>query len=183
MCGSDPSRYLAWLREETALAYAPISIQGGAELEEALAHPRLLIEGDAGSGKTSFLRHVAGLWVAGLLDARTSTLLFPIFIRMSELADHIECRSGRLPRESPEWLIDFLDARSRELSWGLDADFFRERLGGGFLLLDGLDESPRWMASLVENAADFYRECRIVLATRTGQNGVAGFHRVRIGPG
>jgi len=180
---SDPSRYLEWLRGQTAGAWVPTSSQAGADLEESLTYPRLLIEGDPGSGKTAFLRHVAHLWVAGLLDARTYTLLFPIFICIAELAQHIECHSGRLPRESPEWLIDFLETRNRELIWGLDADFLREKLGGGFLLLDGLNDSPPWMARLVENAAAVYCQSRFVVTTRPGRNAVAGFHCVRIGRG
>lgn len=171
MSGSDPSRYLKWLYEESGTGI-PACVSP--DLDAALAHPRLLIEGPAGSGKTAFLQDVAHLWVAGLLDARTYTLLFPIFIRLSELA---------ASHGSPDPLIDFLNRRNRELHWGLHPGFFREKMAASFVLLDGLDEIPG-LARLIEDTAAANPHSRFVVTTRpqSPPKILAGFHVVQVEP-
>jgi len=161
MRGNDPSRYLEWLRAETA--DSPHTYLDS--LKESLIHPRLLIVGPAGSGKTAFLKHVAFLWCCGLQDARTWSLLFPIFFRLPEAAAH----------KGSDWLADFLAKRSRELEWGLDAAFFRQKLGGAFVFLDGLEEAPL-TAGLIEETAAAHPLSPFVVASRTGTAGLAGFH-------
>ena len=183
--------------DEVSAAENPV-LRKPVELEEALAHQRLVIVGDPGSGKTTFLRHVAFLWCRGLLDAGTGPqLLFPIYIRIPELVEHIQhCRrQARRPaaQDSPAWLIDFLHTRNQEMNWGLRPDFFREILSGGsgIVLLDGLDEAPgkrerESAARLFENATEAYRKCRFVVTTRplayAGESVLAGFHTVQIEP-
>lgn len=186
--------------------YIPLTIPGAAPekdrvaartavaLEDALTHRRLVIVGDPGAGKTTFLRHIAYLWTSAVLDAKSGALLFPIFIRISELVEHIlHCREqAQRPSapDSPAWLIDFLNTRNEELNWGLCPDFFREKLASGssILLLDGLDEAPGKMerdsvARLFENATGAWRECRFVVTTRPlAFAGLAGFETVQIEP-
>jgi energy-coupling factor transporter ATP-binding protein EcfA2 len=186
--------------------YIPLTILGAASdkdrvaarnsmaLEDALTRRRLVIVGDPGAGKTTFLRHIAYLWTSALLDAHADGLLFPIFIRISELVEHILHFRKKAHRpaaqDSPAWLIDFLNARNDELNWGLHTDFFREKLSSGnvVLLLDGLDESPGKIerdsvARLLENATHAYRECRFVVTTRPLTfTGLAGFVSVQIEP-
>jgi hypothetical protein len=171
---NDPSRYLKFLREETAREYQPCP-----EMEEALVYPRLLITGPAGAGKTAFLRYVAYLWCRALEDARTYTLLFPVFLRMAELAAHIEGAGGGPPRESPEWLADFLGRRGGQLGWQLSPEFLRQKIAAGFLLLDGLQEAPEWAARLVENVAAAFPRSRLVVTTREGGPALPGFHICR----
>ena len=185
------SAYLAYLLEQTAWIeglYIPSTT-----LEDALPHERLLIVGDPGSGKTMFLRHIAYLWVRALQDTHTDTLLFPIFVRIPELVEHIlqgHGKAGRPPApDSPACLIGFLNSQNQKLNWGLHEQFFHDKLTGGLclLLLDGLSEAPGNLqpsvARLIENAAQAWRHCRFVVAARPlSFAGLAGFETVHIEP-
>ena len=218
---SDPTVYLKSLREQTAWIdirglqvgagkayrfpieelYIPLTMQSrdrqgaAVELEEALSHHRLVIVGDPGAGKTTFVRHIAHVWSSGLLDAPAhASLLFPIFIRISDLAEHIRnCKDkpGRpTTQAAPSWLLHFLTAQSEELNWGLDEAFFREKLKSDscIVLLDGLDEAPNQqerdaIVRLFEAAIQAYAACRFVVSTRPlAFTGLAGFHTAQIEP-
>jgi len=84
--------------------YVPLTTSGGAErelrieLDEALRHHRLVIVGDPGAGKTTFLRRIAYLVCQDQLGENPGVVRerlglegipFPILIRLSELAEHI----------------------------------------------------------------------------------------------
>jgi hypothetical protein len=173
------------------------------ELQEALAHSRLVIVGDPGSGKTTFLRRITfALANAALgipdrvpIAARGFPLLFPV----AELVEHIERCSHHAGRrdvpepDSPKWLSHFLATRNATFDWGLSEDFFTEKLSSVevILLLDGLDEAPdlrkrEWAARLFENATNAYPGSRFVVTTRpqayAGRAILAGFHEARIEP-
>jgi hypothetical protein len=174
------------------------------------AHFRLEGSGDPGSGKTTFLRRVTYALAAqnpvsaGLKERLLSLFRprreepFPLFIRIADLTQHIdECRRqsvllARAP-ESPEWLAHFLATRSARFGWGLDEDFFTEKLscGSAVVLLDGLDEAPNreqreQAARLFENATSEYQGCRFVVTTRpqsySGDALLADFREARIEP-
>lgn len=163
MPASDPSAYLAYLHNHTALIDDPPE-----PLENALIHPRLLI---VGPSAPAFLRHIAFLWCSGLEDARTYSLIFPILIRLAELSNHLN---------SPEPLLDCLAAQSRQLNWELSASYFREKLPAAFLLLDGLNEVPEThrhsILRLIEDAATAWPQSRIIVTTRLPFDALFGFH-------
>ncbi|MCH8149609.1 MAG: metallophosphoesterase, partial [Planctomycetes bacterium] len=175
-------------------------------LNECLRHRRLVIVGDPGSGKTTFLRRIANLLCLGQLgvDAhRASQALgfdeqpLPIFVRLSELVEHMEAVHGRPDapsiRRLPEWLCHFLNATNQEACEGLDEEFFHNRLAGGqaMLLLDGLDEAPseqhrRTLVEMIEHATLAYPKCRFVVTTRPaayrGKVVLPDFAEVEISP-
>jgi hypothetical protein len=197
----DPGRYLESLRNETAFIdirglqvgtgrayrfpiedlYFPLTTAAGpgvrepVPIEDAIKHPRLVITGDPGAGKTTFLRHIA----FGMCDdlMRGGTGRFPILISIAELAEHVRAyrrrSEGPTGAASPGWLPHWLAARSAEFAWGLDAQFFERKLkdGEAALLLDGLDEAPlrterESMARLLENATRAYEKCTFLVTTR-----------------
>lgn len=165
MPAADPSAYLAYLHNHTALIENPPE-----PLENALIHPRLLI---VGPSAPAFLRHVAFLWCSGLEDSRTYSLLFPILMRLAELSNHLT---------SPEPLLDCLALQSRQLDWGLPASYFGEKLPAAFILLDGLSDVPEAhrhsIHRLIEEAAAAWPQSRIIVATRLPVDSLAGFHAV-----
>lgn len=159
---TDPRKYLAWLREQTAWIdirgllvgserahrfpidelYIGLTMSGalrgspeakGVALEDELRHHRLVILGDPGSGKTTFLRRVAFEFcrkAIGEVPVHPLALPFsgfPLWLRISDLEQHIEKWRGRegAPRtkESPAWLPHFFKTMSQEHGWDLDGEF------------------------------------------------------------
>jgi formylglycine-generating enzyme required for sulfatase activity len=162
-------------------------------LEEALTRKRLVITGDPGSGKTTFLRRIAQECCSPSGDLKLPDVTFPVFVRIGELEEHIatciERKHAGAPAtaEDPEWLLHFLESRK----WDLDAEYFDGKLHEErtLVLLDGLDEAPdsrarERMARLFENATQRYGECRFVVTTRPGayqdRATLAGFDQVKI---
>jgi len=147
----------------------------GSRLEDALAHSRLTIAGDPGTGKTTFLNHLAFEMSRNLLKGMPGPL--PILVRIAELADHVRtCRhrqEGPTGTQAASWIGHYLAAQSAEFGWGLDQAFFEGKLqkGEAAMLLDGLDEVPsreerESIARLLENAERAYAQCRFVVTTR-----------------
>jgi hypothetical protein len=176
-------------------ARGELAIREPVRLEDALQHPRLVITGDPGAGKTTFLRHIAFKMCDDL--TRGVATRFPILIRIAELAEHVRaCRDqhkGPTVAAAPGWLPHWLAARSAEFGWGLDAAFFERKLKSGVaaVLMDGLDEAPgrterESMARLLENATRAYEKCSFVVTTRPlayqGQAVLADFETANIAP-
>jgi hypothetical protein len=172
-----------------------LTVRDPVRLEDALKHRRLVITGDPGAGKTTFLRHIAFKMCDDLTRATAARL--PILVRIAELAEHIRaCRDqhkGPTVAAAPTWLPHWLAARSTEFNWGLDEAFFERKLKSGeaAILLDGLDETPNRtareaMARLLENATRAYEKCSFVVTTRPlayqGQAVLDGFEIANIAP-
>jgi formylglycine-generating enzyme required for sulfatase activity len=176
------------------------------ELHVALRHRTLVILGDPGTGKTTFLRRIAyGICNSQLeLGGRTTdeTLgldeqAFPMLIRISELAEHIEACCGEKgapnAQTSPAWLPHFMAARSIEEKSGLDREFVDEVITSGraVFLMDGLDETTtreqrESVVELMMEAARHFEKCRFVVTSRPpafeGKAVLPDFTQVRIEP-
>jgi formylglycine-generating enzyme required for sulfatase activity len=178
-------------------------------LQEALKEPRLIIKGDPGAGKTTFLRLItfilSGKWL-GEEEVQTGSsfiwpgeMLLPVLIRVGRLSEHIrEWKKNHNEKkpvydDSPEWLLHFLEKQSLEFGWDLSAEHFRNELKAGrcLILLDGLDEAPdskmrEKIGSFTKNLFMTYSKCHIVLTSRpaalTGKAVPLDFTPVEIAP-
>jgi formylglycine-generating enzyme required for sulfatase activity len=175
---AEPSRRGRAVKKDAgpeSQARAPI------ELHEALKERRLVILGDPGTGKTTFLNRIAyalcnsRLSIDAPTTARTLGLderALPVLIQVAELAKHI-ATSAPGGRAEPNILAHFVAATNTEGDGSLDAGFFQRALEKGLavILLDGLDETATAqqrtsVAELVTRAAGQFGDCRFVVTTR-----------------
>lgn len=178
----------------------------GRELHEALAARRLVIVGDPGAGKSTFLKRIAyNLALAGLgrdPGAAADRLgitekVLPVLIRVGELDAHLQAsrKSHVGPKlgDDPQWLVHYLAAHCRSYKCELTGTFWQDELDAGrvIVMLDGLDEAPNRdrreeTARFFENVVKAYGKCRFVVTTRprayTGAAVLGGFEEATIEP-
>jgi formylglycine-generating enzyme required for sulfatase activity len=208
----DPTRYVQALREETSHFdvqglkfgdnrayrfpieefYIPLTTSlssGPTSLQEAmLAHRKLLVVGDPGAGKSTFLKLVA----FQLCKEWAEGAPLPVRIEAAVLSTYIaqqHTKMGPADASSPDWIPLFLGAQSDEKNRGLSADYFRAKLKAGdcHVLIDGLDETPdeasrERLAKLIREAAAAFDRCRFVVTSRPeGKVPIQGFEEALIG--
>ncbi len=195
-------------REELS---APGALAGGGRvgLAELLPrYPRLLIEGQPGAGKTTFLRFVAcmlardrvgepcpggGPWRRRHLglDSATPPRL-PVLLRVSELVALLLAKDAPRHRgDNRLWLLDLLERCCEENEHPVPRAHWQRLLESGetLLLLDGLDEAAD--EALRQRIFDIFRDaCKhwqapVVVTSRPLQTAPLremGFHLATIEP-
>ena len=185
------------IRDNDPKSFDPLerNLTNEVPLHEALSERRLVVIGDPGAGKTTFLRRVAStlcLTESGKAPEAAMTRLgidgqlFPILVRCATLANHLKMvlqrgdaegtsASASLPTDptSALWLSHYLATESRENGTGLDQAFFLRQLESGrcTVMLDGLDEAADPiqrdnLSKLVEKLTQVYAGCRFVVTSR-----------------
>ena len=109
------------------------------ELDEAIAARRLIVIGDPGSGKSTFLNRAANLLcrkalggtISRVLDKAVGKAAFPILISIDPLCDYLRRaqKDGRVPshKDSPLLIAHYAGSFCREANLGLDENFFIRR--------------------------------------------------------
>jgi len=151
------------------LPQAVARVSSTIEVDRVFAYGKhVLIEGEAGSGKTTALKHIAMELVR---SGDTGAPEIPVFVRLGVLQRWME--RGKKAAGDASVLLDYLQNREERFG-GASGWIEREiRSGRAVLLLDGLDEVPdpelRQRAAAI--VSDFARarstkECRIALTSR-----------------
>jgi predicted NACHT family NTPase len=152
-------------------------------LEAVIAYRQVVLLGDPGSGKSTFLSHLALCLAAQGLEPQQKWLerlpgwksqeadLVPVLVTLRDFARWLP---DKLPKAEPQHLWKFLIERLERQNLAFVADPLHDQLEGGkvILLLDGLDEIPTqqkrtFIRDAVAAFANRYPRCRIVVTCRT----------------
>ena len=161
--------------EETEdIESGPIDIQTA-----LLRYPKLVIVGDPGSGKSTFLKYIALMVARSLRTGNSSIALeklclpeplpIPIFLSCWDLADFLKEREQvRL-----NTLVEFIADRLTAYEFSISTDDVERLLDSGLccLLFDGLDEVPTdagraAVGRLLEDCVEQYGDNRFVVTSR-----------------
>ncbi len=144
-----------------------------------LRYPKLVIVGDPGSGKSTFLKYIALMLARSFLTGNSSIALeklclgeplpVPIFLSCWDLADFLKQRQQvRLST-----LAEFVADRLAAYDYSVSTDDVEQLLDSGncCLLFDGLDEVPTdagraAVSRLLEDCVERYEDNRFVVTSR-----------------
>ena len=173
-------------------------------LEQTLrGRRRVVVVGEPGAGKSTFLRRVALELCRALRGTRPAGAApflepadrrFPILLRIADFARYLAAAPPHKPVHSPDWLPCYLAHQSEEFKWGLTYQFFEHRLqrtaGGCLVMIDGLDEAlddtlRARLARIFEQATKAYEHCDFLVTTRPqsyeGGSVLRDFETFRVG--
>ena len=119
--------------------------------ERTLSQPRVVLNGDPGSGKSTFLRRVAFELCRSIRGTRPANAVpflpaddrrFPVLIRVVDLAKLLAADQSPKPGDAPRWIPYFLGRQGAEYRWGADEAFFERQLDAGncLVMMDALGE-------------------------------------------
>ena len=175
---------MLWVPAKTHMNNSDSRERGPSEilLSEAVNRNRCLaVLGEAGSGKTTFLKRIGYALARADRDRETLQLRskgMPFWVPLKELENVIEAnvkKGGLYPSEAKDirWIALYLASRDDASQSGLSCEYFDHQLrrpdADATLLLDGFDEVSaarrHELKLLIEKAAaDF--GCGIVISTR-----------------
>jgi len=139
-------------------------------------HRLVVVEADAGAGKSTFLKRLAFAMVREDKAEETLKLRYtglPLWLPVKEFESYLAeqyVNHGVPGKASPAWLSRYFEWRGRK-RWGLERGFFDDLLNRpeNLLLVDGLDEAaPAWrkvLAELFQRAGEEF-PCGLVLTLR-----------------
>ncbi|MCB0276406.1 MAG: DUF1566 domain-containing protein [Calditrichaeota bacterium] len=167
-------------------------------IEAAAKNPRLVLKGDPGSGKSTFVKNLCALLARGTFPDGFPEDILPIFIQLRDLLSKLaKVAVNELPATQAQaklamvvqdQIVEELDRlECRNFSESLLASF---REGDCLLVLDGLDEVPFGQRDIVSqtvrSALTKYHLKRVIITCRTRSYGEAnqieGFTDVTLAP-